>query len=71
MLTAGGTDSGEIHKSHDGALNCTLSIPSRYIHSHYSIIHQDDYDATIKLITAFAKRLDEKMYQRLIKERQG
>jgi endoglucanase len=71
MLTAGGTDSGEIHKSHDGVLNCTLSIPSRYIHSHYSIIHQDDYDATIKLITAFAKRLDEKMYQRLIKERQG
>ena len=71
MLTAGGTDSGEIHKTHDGVLNCTLSIPSRYIHSHYSIIHQDDYEATVKLIVALIKRLDEKMVQALIKQNQG
>jgi putative aminopeptidase FrvX len=71
MLTAGGTDSGEIHKVHDGVLNCTLSIPSRYIHSHYSIIHQDDYEATINLIVAFIKRLDDKMLDRLMKQRQG
>ena len=71
MLTAGGTDSGEIHKTHDGVLNCTLSIPSRYIHSHYSIIHQDDYDATIKLIVAFIKRLDDKLYQKLLNSNRG
>lgn len=57
-LTAGGTDSGELHKAYDGVVNMTLSIPCRYFHSHSSIVHEDDYAATVKLLTEFFKDID-------------
>ena len=57
-LLAGGTDSGESHKSFDGIVNCTISIPSRYIHSHRALIHRKDYVDTITLLTEFVKRVD-------------
>ena len=56
-LAAGGTDSGELHKVYDGVVNMTLSIPCRYFHSHSSIVHEDDLDATVKLLTSFIKKL--------------
>ncbi len=65
ILSAGGTDSGEIHKFGEGVVNCTLSIPARYIHSHNGIIHADDYDAVIRLLTAFCKQCDRSVYNRL------
>ena len=58
ILAGGGTDSGEMHKVGAGVINMTLSVPSRYMHSHHTIIHEDDYDATVKLITEFVKRLN-------------
>lgn len=65
ILIAGGTDSGEIHKAFDGVVNCTLSIPSRYIHSNNSLIHETDYVAAIDLLTEFCKRCDRKMLDEL------
>ena len=58
LLLAGGTDSGEMHKAFDGIINVTMSIPSRYIHSHRALIHRKDVVDTITLITEFAKRLN-------------
>lgn len=66
MLTAGGTDSGEIHKARSGVVTVTISIPARYIHSHRGIIHRKDYCDTVSLITEFAKRLDSKILQDLL-----
>lgn len=57
-LLAGGTDSGEMHKAFDGVINCTVSIPSRYIHSHRALIHRKDYVDTVTLLTAFVQRVD-------------
>lgn len=68
LLTAGGTDSGEMHKSFDGIINVTLSIPSRYIHSHRSIVHRKDVADTITLLVEFAQRLDATLLETL---RQG
>lgn len=56
-MVAGGTDNGEIHKAHIGCPVITLSIPSRYIHSHYSMIHYTDYKAAVDLITKVAENL--------------
>lgn len=64
-LLAGGTDSGEIHKSFDGIVNLTLSIPSRYIHSHRAMIHRKDYCDTVTLLTEFCKRVDWKLIEEL------
>lgn len=66
LLAAGGTDSGEIHKVHDGVITLTVSIPARYIHSHYGIIHRKDYADTVTLLTEFAKRLDQGLLEELI-----
>lgn len=66
MLAAGGTDSGEINKVHDGVVTLTISIPARYIHSHLGIIHRKDYADTVTLLTEFCKRLDQKTYEELV-----
>lgn len=65
ILAGGGTDSGEFHKYGEGVVTCTLSIPARYIHSHNGIIHADDYDATIRLLTAFVKKCDRQLFEKL------
>lgn len=69
MIAAGGTDSGELSKVEAGVVNLTLSIPSRYMHSHRTIINTDDYDATVKLLTAFVERLDDELYQDIIHDK--
>lgn len=70
MIVAGGTDSGEIHKVNNGVVTLTVSLPSRYMHSHHTIVHQDDYDATVAMLTAFVKKLDTKLLQKMIAAKQ-
>ena len=65
MLSAGGTDSGEIHKVHDGVVTLSISIPTRYIHSHYGIIHRKDFADTVTLLTEFARRLNNETVENL------
>lgn len=69
MISAGGTDSGELSKVEAGVMNLTLSIPSRYMHSHRTIIHEDDYQATVDLITRFIERLDHQLYEAMIEDK--
>jgi len=64
-LLAGGTDTGEIHKAFEGIVSLTLSIPSRYIHSHRAMIHRKDYCDTVTLLTEFCKRVDWKLIDEL------
>ena len=65
MLTAGGTDSGEIHKQFDGIINMTISLPCRYFHSHVSLIHIDDFRAAVDLMTEVVKAIDANVLQEL------
>lgn len=55
----GGTDAGVMHTTLDGAPCIYIGIATRYIHSHAGIIHKDDYDNAVKLITEIVKRLDD------------
>lgn len=57
MMTAGGTDADNIHKAYDGIITMTLSIPTRYMHSHHLIIHRRDYMQTVEAIAEFCRRL--------------
>jgi len=65
LMAAGGTDSGEMHKSFDGVINMTISLPCRYFHSHSSIVHLEDYKALVSLLTEFVKTLDKKVLENL------
>jgi endoglucanase len=62
----GGTDAGRIHIHAQGVPSLVLSIPTRYIHSHNSIIHRDDYDAAVRLVVAMLKKLDKNKYEELM-----
>ena len=50
-----------------GVLTLTFSVPTRYIHSHQSVIHMDDYLGAVRLITAMVQKLDAAKYQELLK----
>ncbi|MDY0277732.1 MAG: M42 family metallopeptidase [Acholeplasma sp.] len=58
VIKGGRTDAGEMHLSHSGAAALSICIPTRYMHSHTSIIHYEDYLNTIKLMTEVIKRLN-------------
>lgn len=57
-MEGGGTDAGAIHQFKEGCPSICLAVPCRYVHCHAGIIHRDDYENTIKLLTEVIKRLD-------------
>lgn len=62
----GGTDAGKIHVHAQGVPSLVLSIPTRYLHSHNSIVHRDDYEAAVRLLIALIKKLEYKQYKELL-----
>lgn len=69
MDLAGGTDSGELSKVNAGVMNLTVSIPTRYMHSHYTMVHLDDFEATVDMLVHFLKTFDESMYQQMLEDK--
>ena len=67
MMERGGTDSGAIHLHRHGVPNLVIGVPTRHIHSHAGIIHREDYDNAVRLITAVVKKLDAKTVAGLTK----
>ncbi len=57
-IEGGATDGGVIHLHGTGVPTIVLGVAARHIHSHSSIIHRDDYDNAVKLLTALIQRLD-------------
>lgn len=53
------TDAALMHVSHRGAAALTITVPTRYMHSHTSIIHYDDFKNTVKLLVALILKLDQ------------
>ncbi|HHY75488.1 MAG TPA: M42 family metallopeptidase [Firmicutes bacterium] len=57
-MPGGGTDAGRFHTYKAGVPSLVVGVPARYIHSHSGIIHKDDFDATVTLMTEVVMRLD-------------
>ena len=66
FITGGRTDAGHMHLAHQGAASLSIGIPTRYMHSHTSIIHYDDYENTIKLMLAIIKKLDQRTVDEIL-----
>jgi endoglucanase len=62
----GGTDAGPIHKWNLGVPTLDLVISQRYYHSANGIVHRDDYESAVHLITEIVKRLDRKILEELV-----
>lgn len=59
VRTSGGTDARAFHLSGIGVPTIVLGVPSRYIHSHNSMINVRDYLAMLELSVALVERLDQ------------
>lgn len=57
-LSRGGTDGGQMHLAKNGAPSIAFCLPVRYLHSHTSMIHEDDYMHLVKLLIAVIDALD-------------
>lgn len=57
-MAGGGTDSGAIHLTANGVPALSITIATRYIHTHAAILHRDDFDNAVKLIVEVIKKLD-------------
>lgn len=57
-LERGGTDSGRIHINRGGVPSLVIGVATRYIHSHIGVLHRDDFDNAVTLMTEITKVLD-------------
>lgn len=57
-MAGGGTDSGSIHLTANGVPALSITIATRYIHTHAAILHRDDFENAVKLIVEVIKGLD-------------
>lgn len=58
FIPGGGTDAGSFHVAQEGIPSIAITVPVRYLHSHTSLIHEEDYYNTVKLVNALIERLD-------------
>ncbi|WP_088103771.1 M42 family metallopeptidase [Halalkalibacter urbisdiaboli] len=65
-MAGGGTDSGAIHLTANGVPALSITIATRYIHSHAAILHRDDYENAVKLIVEVVKKLDRETVDKII-----
>ena len=66
FVSQGGTDAGRVHLHGRGVPSLVVAVPSRYIHSHASIIHYEDYLAAKETLTALVKNLDSSTYETIL-----
>ncbi|GAA0483902.1 M42 family metallopeptidase [Salinibacillus aidingensis] len=57
-MAGGGTDSGSIHLTANGVPALSITIATRYIHTHAAMLHRDDFENAVKLIVEVIKGLD-------------
>lgn len=65
-VAGGGTDAGRFHLFGNGVPSVAIGFPTRYIHSHTSIYHQDDFDGAVELVTEMVKHLDATTLQSIL-----
>lgn len=57
-IEGGATDGAAIHLHHIGVPTLVIGVAARHIHSHSSIIHRQDYDQAVALVSELVQRLD-------------
>ncbi|MBI4311365.1 MAG: M42 family metallopeptidase [Chloroflexi bacterium] len=65
VLSGYGQDGSEMQKSSGGIPVINLTVPTRYLHSHYSLMHRDDFDRAVTLTAEVVRRMDGDMVARL------
>ena len=66
VIAGGGTDGGQMHLNRKGVPTIAITVPIHYLHSHTSVMHEDDYLNTVKLVTEVVRRLDDAAVKELL-----
>lgn len=59
VANRGGTDTGSLQLSGEGAIAGCVSIPTRYVHSSVEACHPGDIDASVRLVAGLIERVGE------------
>jgi len=59
-MEGGATDGGPIHLHKSGVPTIVLAVPTRHIHSHNAILHRNDFNSTVELLTKIIQTLNSK-----------
>lgn len=59
FVSPGGTDAGRVHTSNNGVPSAVIGVCSRYIHTHASMIHVDDYATAKELLVKLVRSTDQ------------
>jgi len=65
VLTGYGQDGAAMQQAYAGAPVINITVPTRYLHSHNSVISRDDYLGAIRLVAEVVHRLDEERVAQL------
>jgi putative aminopeptidase FrvX len=58
LLSGYGEDGAEMQRVYGGAPAINVTVPARYLHNHNGVIHRDDFDRAVDLVTEVIRRLD-------------
>lgn len=58
VLTGYGQDGAAMQQAYSGAPVINITVPTRYLHSHNSVIARADFLAAVRLVTEVVRRLD-------------
>lgn len=62
VLPRGGTDAGAFQRANDGVVTCTISIPSRYVHTVNEMCAKSDIQAAVDLLAQFLREAGSRDY---------
>jgi endoglucanase len=65
VLSGYGEDGAQMQRAHGGAPSINITIPTRYLHNHNGVLHRDDFDRAVELVTEIIQRLDRATVERL------
>ncbi|MGH7419683.1 MAG: M42 family metallopeptidase, partial [Candidatus Rokuibacteriota bacterium] len=65
LLTGYGEDGAEMQRAFAGIPAINITVPTRYLHNHNGVIHRDDFDRAVELVTEVVRRLDAASVRRL------
>ncbi|MDR2867083.1 MAG: peptidase M28 [Acholeplasmatales bacterium] len=68
FISGGRTDTATAHLNKQGAMALNIAIPTRYMHSHTSIIDLNDYANAYKLLKLLLEALDQKTIEDLLNQ---
>ena len=59
FVSKGGTDAGAAHVMNNGIPSAVIGMCARYIHTHQTVFHIDDYEAALEMVKQVILNLDQ------------